>query len=137
MCTGVTETLRLWNSVPNGTFRQLQFDDQIRGADGEMVTLPKGTHVPCKLQEAREVLQTANQGINSAAAPPCNGPMASGLGLKPWPIKFVFGGALEGSPLAFSENLLHGKLVDICFGPMRGPSLPDPFFDRRTSKTSN
>jgi cytochrome P450 len=41
----ITETLRLWNSVPNGTFRQLQFDDEVKGANGDMVMLPKGTHV--------------------------------------------------------------------------------------------
>eukprot|EP00928_Gymnodinium_smaydae_P061412 TRINITY_DN45493_c0_g1_i1.p1 TRINITY_DN45493_c0_g1~~TRINITY_DN45493_c0_g1_i1.p1 ORF type:complete len:625 (+),score=92.39 TRINITY_DN45493_c0_g1_i1:246-1877(+) len=41
----ITETLRLWNSVPNGTFRQLQFDDDITGKDGKRVTLPKGTVV--------------------------------------------------------------------------------------------
>lgn len=39
----VTETLRLWNSVPNGTFRQLQFDDEITGPGGRPVKLPKGT----------------------------------------------------------------------------------------------
>lgn len=41
----ITETLRLWNSVPNGTFRQLQFDDDIKGESGMAVTLPKGTLV--------------------------------------------------------------------------------------------
>lgn len=39
----ITETLRLWNSVPNGTFRQLQFDDFVKGATGEEVMIPKGT----------------------------------------------------------------------------------------------
>jgi len=41
----ITETLRLWNSVPNGTFRQLQFDEQVKGENGKLVTLPKGTFV--------------------------------------------------------------------------------------------
>jgi len=41
----ITETLRLWNSVPNGTFRQLQFDDEIVGKGGHPVKLPKGTVV--------------------------------------------------------------------------------------------
>lgn len=41
----ITETLRLWNSVPNGTFRQLQFDDHVKGEGGKDVLLPKGTFV--------------------------------------------------------------------------------------------
>jgi len=41
----ITETLRLWNSVPNGTYRQLQFDDEVTGIDGKPVLLPKGTVV--------------------------------------------------------------------------------------------
>lgn len=41
----ITEILRLWNSVPNGTFRQLQFDDVVEGAGGQKITLPRGTHV--------------------------------------------------------------------------------------------
>ena len=41
----VMETLRRWTAVPNGTFRQLQFDDEVKGPGGKMVTLPKGTHV--------------------------------------------------------------------------------------------
>ena len=41
----VTETLRLWPVVPNGTFRQLSYDDKVKGPNGEMVTLPKGTFV--------------------------------------------------------------------------------------------
>jgi len=39
----ITETLRLWPSVPNGTFRQLQFDDEITGRDGKRVTIPRGS----------------------------------------------------------------------------------------------
>mmetsp|Transcript_3323 Transcript_3323/g.8034 ORF Transcript_3323/g.8034 Transcript_3323/m.8034 type:complete len:545 (+) Transcript_3323:2-1636(+) len=41
----ITETLRLWPAVPNGTFRQLEQDDHVRGPDGKQVTLPKGTFV--------------------------------------------------------------------------------------------
>lgn len=41
----VTETLRMWPAVPNGTFRQLQFDDTIKGPGGKDVLLPKGTGV--------------------------------------------------------------------------------------------
>jgi cytochrome P450 len=41
----ITETLRLWPAVANGTFRQLQFADTVKGADGEEVELPKGTFV--------------------------------------------------------------------------------------------
>jgi cytochrome P450 len=40
----VMETLRLWPAVPNGTYRELQFDDFVQGDDGE-VKLPKGTFV--------------------------------------------------------------------------------------------
>lgn len=41
----ITETLRLWPAVPNGTFRQLQFADSIKGPGGADVLLPKGTPV--------------------------------------------------------------------------------------------
>jgi cytochrome P450 len=41
----VTETLRLWPAVPNGTFRQLQFDDYVKGPGGKDVKLKKGTYV--------------------------------------------------------------------------------------------
>ena len=40
-----TEILRLWPAIPNGTFRQLQYDDYITGSNGEEVKLPKGTYV--------------------------------------------------------------------------------------------
>ena len=40
-----TEILRLWSAIPNGTFRELQYDDYIIGSDGEEVKLPKGTYV--------------------------------------------------------------------------------------------
>jgi cytochrome P450 len=41
----ITETLRLWPVVPNGTFRQLSHDDYVKGPGGERVKLPKGTFV--------------------------------------------------------------------------------------------
>ena len=41
----ITETLRMWPAVPHGTYRQLQFDDTVKGPDGEPVLLPKGTYV--------------------------------------------------------------------------------------------
>ena len=41
----VMETLRLWTAVPNGTFRELQFDEEVAGPGGKPVTLPKGTYV--------------------------------------------------------------------------------------------
>eukprot|EP00037_Helgoeca_nana_P000385 m.21426 g.21426 ORF g.21426 m.21426 type:complete len:571 (+) comp10468_c0_seq1:48-1760(+) len=41
----ITETLRLWPSVPNGTFRETEFDDVITGRDGKPVTIPKGTNL--------------------------------------------------------------------------------------------
>ena len=41
----LTETLRMWPVVPNGTFRELQFDDTVRGPNGRDVRLPKGTYV--------------------------------------------------------------------------------------------
>eukprot|EP00397_Hematodinium_sp_SG-2012_P018463 GEMP01018916.1.p1 GENE.GEMP01018916.1~~GEMP01018916.1.p1 ORF type:complete len:552 (+),score=134.41 GEMP01018916.1:76-1731(+) len=41
----ITETLRLWPAVPNGSFRKLQHDDVVTGANGEMVTLPAGTRI--------------------------------------------------------------------------------------------
>ena len=40
-----TEILRLWPAIPNGTFRQLQYDDYIAGSNGEEVKLPKGIYV--------------------------------------------------------------------------------------------
>eukprot|EP00931_Biecheleriopsis_adriatica_P060417 TRINITY_DN36287_c0_g1_i1.p1 TRINITY_DN36287_c0_g1~~TRINITY_DN36287_c0_g1_i1.p1 ORF type:complete len:598 (-),score=109.80 TRINITY_DN36287_c0_g1_i1:197-1990(-) len=41
----ITETLRLWPAVANGTFRQLQFGDHVFGPQGKEVFLPKGTLV--------------------------------------------------------------------------------------------
>ncbi|CAE7520862.1 CYP714A1 [Symbiodinium pilosum] len=41
----ITETLRLWPAVANGTFRQLQFSEELSGQGGKQVTLPKGTLV--------------------------------------------------------------------------------------------
>jgi len=41
----VMETLRMWPAVANGTFRQLQFADTVRGPGGKEVELPKGTYL--------------------------------------------------------------------------------------------
>jgi len=41
----VMETLRLWPAVPNGTFREMQYDDVVTGPDGNDVELKKGTLV--------------------------------------------------------------------------------------------
>mmetsp|Transcript_15004 Transcript_15004/g.31422 ORF Transcript_15004/g.31422 Transcript_15004/m.31422 type:complete len:622 (-) Transcript_15004:275-2140(-) len=41
----ITETLRLWPAVPNGTFRRLQFDETVTGPEGKEVLLPRGTAV--------------------------------------------------------------------------------------------
>eukprot|EP00440_Ansanella_granifera_P046977 gb/GFBE01050872.1/.p1 GENE.gb/GFBE01050872.1/~~gb/GFBE01050872.1/.p1 ORF type:complete len:612 (+),score=114.26 gb/GFBE01050872.1/:1-1836(+) len=41
----ITETLRLWPAVASGTYRQLQFGDTVKGADGQDVKLPKGTAI--------------------------------------------------------------------------------------------
>merc|ERR1719217_1187773 len=40
----ITETLRMWPAVANGTFRDLHFQDTVR-ADGKEAELPKGTSV--------------------------------------------------------------------------------------------
>lgn len=39
----INETLRLWPSVPNGTFRQFEFDDFIQGYNNKPAKVPKGT----------------------------------------------------------------------------------------------
>ena len=41
----VMETLRLWTAVPNGTFRELQYDDYVKGPGGKPTLLKKGTYV--------------------------------------------------------------------------------------------
>mmetsp|Transcript_29746 Transcript_29746/g.59947 ORF Transcript_29746/g.59947 Transcript_29746/m.59947 type:complete len:291 (-) Transcript_29746:302-1174(-) len=41
----ITEILRLWPAVPNGTFRRLQFADTVRGPGGREVLLPRCTAV--------------------------------------------------------------------------------------------
>ena len=41
----INETLRIWPSVPNGTFREIEFDDYIQGKDNKKVKLEKGTQV--------------------------------------------------------------------------------------------
>merc|ERR1719428_1065119 len=40
----VMETLRLWTAVPNGTFRELQFDEEVTGPGSKPITIPKGTY---------------------------------------------------------------------------------------------
>lgn len=39
------ETLRLWTSIPNGTFRELTKEDFITGKDGIKVKIPSGTYI--------------------------------------------------------------------------------------------
>lgn len=41
----ITEVLRYWPSVPNGTFRSLERDERVRGRDGKQVVLRAGTQV--------------------------------------------------------------------------------------------
>jgi len=41
----ITETLRLWPAVANGTYRQLQFADSVTGEGGQEVMLPQGTFI--------------------------------------------------------------------------------------------
>eukprot|EP00421_Protoceratium_reticulatum_P039652 CAMPEP_0168451854 /NCGR_PEP_ID=MMETSP0228-20121227/48850_1 /TAXON_ID=133427 /ORGANISM="Protoceratium reticulatum, Strain CCCM 535 (=CCMP 1889)" /LENGTH=160 /DNA_ID=CAMNT_0008466483 /DNA_START=25 /DNA_END=503 /DNA_ORIENTATION=- len=41
----ITETLRLWPAVANGTFRKLQFGESLSGPGGRQVDLPKDTPV--------------------------------------------------------------------------------------------
>lgn len=41
----ITETLRMWPAVANGTFRQLQFQEHVTGAGNSQVALPRGTLV--------------------------------------------------------------------------------------------
>mgnify|MGYP001195350242 CR=1 FL=1 len=41
----ITETLRMWPALANGTYRELERDDTITGIDGEKVLLEKGTYV--------------------------------------------------------------------------------------------
>jgi len=41
----ITETLRLWPALANGTYRELERDDTITGINGEKVKLEKGTYV--------------------------------------------------------------------------------------------
>ena len=40
----ITETLRLWPALANGTYRELEKDENIIGLDGQKVTLEKGTY---------------------------------------------------------------------------------------------
>lgn len=41
----ITEVLRYWPSVPNGTFRTLTQDEMVRGRGGKQVLVPAGTDV--------------------------------------------------------------------------------------------
>ena len=40
----ITETLRMWPALANGTYRELERDETIMGYTGEKVTIPKGTY---------------------------------------------------------------------------------------------
>ena len=40
----ITETLRMWPALANGTYRELEKDESIHGIDNELVTVPKGTY---------------------------------------------------------------------------------------------
>jgi len=40
----LTETLRLWPALANGTYRELESDETIHGIDGTSVNVPKGTY---------------------------------------------------------------------------------------------
>ena len=40
----ITETLRMWPALANGTYRELEKDDYVIGHDGEKVQLEKGTY---------------------------------------------------------------------------------------------
>ena len=40
----ITETLRMWPALANGTYRELEKDESIHGIDNEMITIPKGTY---------------------------------------------------------------------------------------------
>ena len=40
----ITETLRMWPALSNGTYRELEYDEVITGIDGLPVTVKKGTY---------------------------------------------------------------------------------------------
>lgn len=40
----ITETLRLWPALANGTYRELETDEDIIGLNGEKIKVPKGTY---------------------------------------------------------------------------------------------
>ena len=40
----ITETLRLWPALANGTYRELEYDEEIIGLNGEKTFVPKGTY---------------------------------------------------------------------------------------------
>jgi len=54
----INETLRLWTSVPNGTFRESQYDDVIEGPNGKQVQIKAGTQlwIPSWLLHRSEAL---------------------------------------------------------------------------------
>ena len=41
----ITETLRMWPALANGTYRELEYDETIKGIDGNPVSVKKGTYV--------------------------------------------------------------------------------------------
>ncbi len=41
----ITETLRMWPALANGTYRELERDEKIKGINDELVNLEKGTYV--------------------------------------------------------------------------------------------
>ena len=40
----IVETLRLWPALANGTYRELEYDETIKGKDGSPVNVKKGTY---------------------------------------------------------------------------------------------
>ena len=40
----ITESLRMWPALANGTYRELEKDETIHGINNELVTIPKGTY---------------------------------------------------------------------------------------------
>jgi cytochrome P450 len=40
----ITEILRLWPALANGTYRELETNETIHGIDGNLITIPKGTY---------------------------------------------------------------------------------------------
>ena len=40
----ITESLRMWPALANGTYRELEKDETIHGINNELITIPKGTY---------------------------------------------------------------------------------------------